>query len=125
MARAGSLDRMVTVEYPVKTQDAVYGTELITWLPLVRDGVGSPIIGVRFWAEVQDALPSRSEAVTQGLAVARNQTRMRLRWRDDITSAMRVTLHGDTDTIYQIVGGPADFGGRKELIEIVCERYSS
>jgi head-tail adaptor len=86
---------------------------------------GSPVVAERFWAEVQDALPSRSEAVTQGLAVARNQTRLRMRWRDDINSSMRVTVHGDSDTVYQIVGGPADIDGRKSMIEMVLEKYSS
>lgn len=119
------MDRQITIEYPVPTVDPTYGTEIITWSPLVRDGVGSPIIGVRFWAEIQDALPSRSEAVTQGLALARNQTRLRMRWRSDVTSAMRVTVHGDTDTVYQIVGGPAEIGGRKSMIELVLEKYSS
>jgi hypothetical protein len=38
---------------------------------------------------------------------------------------MRVTLHGDSDVIYQIVGGPADIDGRKSMIEMVLEKYSS
>lgn len=125
MTRAGSMDRQITIEYKSVTEDPTFGTEIITWLPLVRDGVGSPIIGVRFWAEVQDALPSRSEAVTQGLAVARNQTRLRMRWRNDVDSSMRVIVHGDSDVTYAIVGGPAEIGGRKEQIEMVLERYSS
>jgi head-tail adaptor len=57
--------------------------------------------------------------------VARNQTRLRMRWRDDINSSMRVTVHGDSDTVYQIVGGPADIDGRKSMIEMVLEKYSS
>ena len=125
MTRAGTMSRQVTVEYPVKTQDATYGTNLITWYPLVRDGVGSPIVGVRFWAELQDVLPSRSESITQGLAVARNLTRCRLRWRSDIDSSMRVVVHGDSDVYYSIVGGPAEIEGRKERIELMLERYSS
>jgi hypothetical protein len=38
---------------------------------------------------------------------------------------MRVTVHGDSDVIYQIVGGPAEIGGRKEQVEMVLERFSS
>ena len=56
--------------------------------------------------------------------MARNQTRVRLRYRSDIDSTMRVTVHGDSDVVYQIVGGPAMIG-RKELTELVLERYSS
>ncbi len=121
--RAGDLDRQITIEYPAKTQDPDYGTEIITWTPLAT--VGSPPVAQRFWAEVQDAMPSRAESVQQGLAVARNQTRIRIRWRSDISSDMRVIVHGDTDVLYQIVGGPAEIRGRKVMLEMVCERYSS
>ena len=122
--RAGRMDRQISIERKQVTLDPVYGTELIEWVPLVAEP-GSPTVAVRFWAEVQDALPSKAESVTSGLAVARNQTRIRMRWRSDIDSSMRVTVHGDTDVVMQIVGGPADIDGRKSQIEIVCEKYSS
>ena len=122
--QAGRLDRQLTIERKSVTIDPDYGTEVITWVPL-SVLPGSPPVAERFWAEVQDVMPSRSESVLQGLAVARNQTRIRVRWRTDITSAMRVVLHGDVDVLYQIVGGPAEIRGRKTMLEIVCERYSS
>lgn len=125
MTTAGMLDREITVEVPSTIDDPVYGPQAGPWLPLVRDGVGSPILAKRFPAQLQDVMPSRSEAVQQGLAIARNQTRIRMRWRDDITSAMRITVHGDTDTVYQIVGGPAAIEGRKQFLEVVCEHLSS
>ena len=103
--------------------DPTYGTPLPVWVPLVAQD-GSPPVAERFPANVKDVLPSRSEAVKQGLVVARNQTRIRMRYRSDIDSSMRVTLHGGTDVVYQIVGGPAAIGRNKEL-EIVCERFSS
>ena len=120
---AGKLDREITIEKKQVTQDPTYGTELITWVPLVAQA-GSPVIAERFRAEVQDVPPGRSEAVALGLPTARNLTRIRLRWRDDITSAMRVTVHGNSDVVYQIIGGPAEVGGRQELIELICERYT-
>lgn len=122
--RAGEHDVQITVERPVSTPDATYGTPTITWVPLVALP-GSPVVAERFWAQIQDALPSKSESVTQGLAVARNQSRLRMRYRNDITSDMRVTVHRDTSVVYQIVGGPALIGGRKERIEMVLERLSS
>jgi head-tail adaptor len=118
------MDRQITIERKQITLDPVYGTELVTWIPLVAEA-GSPTVAARFWAEVQDALPSRSESVTQGLQVARNQTRIRFRWRDDVDSSMRVTVHGDSDVVYSIVGGPAEIDGRKGMLEIVCEKISS
>ena len=113
----GKLDREITLEYKVITQDPNYGTEIVTWTTRAR-----------IWAEVQDALPSKSESVTLGLPVAKNQTRIRFRWRADIDSSMRVILHGgggEADQTLQIVGGPASVGGRRDFTEIVCERYSS
>ena len=121
---AGTLDRLITIEKKQVTQDTQYGTEIITWVPLAVLP-GSPPVAERFWAEVQDALPSRSESVMQGLAVARNQTRIRIRWRSDIDSSMRITVHGDADVVYQIVGGPAEIRGRRRMLEMMCERYSS
>ena len=112
--RAGDLDRQISIEFKSIQQDATYGTEVISWQRLIT-----------CWAQVLDMLPSRSESVQQGLAVARNQTRIRIRWRPDIASDMRVIVHGATDVIYQIVGGPAEVGGRKIMLEMVCERYSS
>jgi head-tail adaptor len=124
MTQAGALQRQITVERKSVTQDPNYGTEIVEWVPLVV-APGSPQIAERFWAEVQDTLPSRSEAVLQGLTLARNQTRLRMRWRSDIDSSMRITIHGDTDRVMQIVGGPAEIHGRKGMIEMVLERYSS
>lgn len=119
-----TLDREITVERPQKTQDPTYGTDIVTWVALSYLP-GSPLVAERFPAEIQDALPSRSEAVQQGLVVGRNQTRCRLRWRDDVDSTMRVTVHGESDIVYQIVAGPAEIMGRKNMIEVVLERYSS
>ena len=121
---AGTLTRLITVERQQVVQDANYGSQVVTWVPLAVLP-GSPPVAERFWAEVQDALPSRSESVMQGLAVARNQTRVRIRWRNDIDSSMRITVHGDADVIYQIVGGPAEIRGRRRMLEMMCERYSS
>ena len=122
--RAGDLDRQILIERKSVTQDSNFGTEVVTWVPLSTVS-GQP---ERYWAEVQDALPSRAESVTQGLAVARNQTRIRFRYRNDVEvdSSMRVTVFGDvTNRVLQIIAGPARIGGRKELMEIMCERISS
>lgn len=117
------LDRLVTVEYPVNATD---GTQTPTWTPLVY-AVGSPAVAEKFPAEVQDMLSSiqRIENVLLGLALARNQVRVRMRWRGDITSAMRITVHGEADRVLQIIGGPAEIGGRKQFIEVFCESISS
>lgn len=114
-----------TIQQPTVTRDATYGSAVKTWAPLEVVAGTSPEEAVKYWGEVRDALPSRSEAVRTGLDQARNQTVLRMRWRDDVTSAMRVILHGETEVLYQIVGGPAEVEGRKKMLEMVLERYST
>jgi head-tail adaptor len=122
--QAGQLKHRITIQYKSVTQDPEYRTEIVTWLPLVALP-GSPVVGKKFYANVADVLPSRSEAVKTGLVVATNQTRFRIRYRAGIDSSMRIVLHnGGVDTLYEIVGGPAIIG-RNEWLEMVGERYSS
>lgn len=121
--RAGQFDREITVERKSVSPDPDYGTPVVTWVPLATEG--SPPVAVRFMAEAQDVLPSRSETGNNGLLIAANRTRIRMRWRDDIDSSMRIVLHGDGDVVYQIIGGPAVVEGRQQMIELLCEKYSS
>jgi SPP1 family predicted phage head-tail adaptor len=120
--RAGELSTQISIEKKSVTTDSTYGTEVIAWVPLVP--VGSPAVAQRFWASVIEELPSRSESVRQGLAVARNQVKITTRYRSDVDSSMRITVHRDGDRVFQIVGGPAMIG-RKKFMEFVCERFSS
>src|SRR3954469_14580531 len=107
---AGGLQRKILIEKKSVTRDAVYGSELVAWVPLSTVS-GQP---EWYWAEVQDVLPSRNESVTKGLPLGRNTTRIRMRWRADIDSTMRVKLRGDAaNVVLQIIGGPAEIEGRK------------
>lgn len=124
--RQGQLDREITIEkikYPPDS-DPVYGRPIVSWVPL-SVLPGSPEIAERFAAQVQDLLPSADEGVKMGLAQSKQQTRIRFRWRDDVDASMRVTVHGDSDVVYQITGGPAAIAGRKRMVEIICAAYSS
>ncbi len=106
----GPLDTRIRIEYPASTQDADYGTPVPVWTLLAV-----------VWANVQDVMPSRSESVRQGLEVARNQTRIRYRFRQDVDSSMRVVIGS---RILQIVAGPAELG-RHEYSEVICESAST
>jgi SPP1 family predicted phage head-tail adaptor len=117
--RSGDFDCQITIERRVSTPDAKYGTPVVTWTNLITTGNG------RMWAQVEDEQPSRSEAIRSGLAMATNRAVVRIRYRNDIDSSMRVTVHRDTAVLYQIVGGPAQIGGRKQMLEFVIERYST
>ena len=112
-ALAYTLNRKITIERPT-TIPGDFGPQPGAWEPVAS----------RIWAEVQDAMPSRTEAARNGLRIAAQQARIRIRNRAGITSDMRIVLHGPTDKVYQIVGGPAEIHGRV-LLEMLCEAYSS
>jgi SPP1 family predicted phage head-tail adaptor len=105
-----NLDRRISIDARTVTQDTTNGSEVVTWVLLAT-----------VYAEVRDALPSRSESVQQGLVQRRNQVRIRIRYRGDFDSTARVRYGSRT---LQIVGGPSEIG-RREYEEIVCEEYAS
>ena len=113
---AGALDRQASIEYKNVETNAQYGTEIITWLRLALVSV-----------QVIEPILSRSiaEEVRQGLYVARGQVRIRMRYRPDVTSDMRIVLHGRGEgVVYAIVVGPVMIG-RQEGLEMLCETFSS
>lgn len=109
----GTLNTRCRIEQKCVTQDPDYGTEVIEWTTLATT-----------WCALQDELPSRSEAVKQGLVTAASRTRVRMRYRTDIDSSMRLVINRPAETIYQIIGGPAMLGN-KDGIELFVEKYSS
>lgn len=108
----GPLDTRVRIEYKSVTQDSVYGTEVISWLPKAT-----------VWAEVLDVLPTRQQAeqMRNDVQVSVRRTRVRMRYRPDIDASMRCVIGG---IVYQIVGGPAEIG-RHEWLELLIERTST
>lgn len=105
-----NLDRRITIKKKSSTLDPAYRSPVVSWVPLAT-----------VWAEVIDVQPNRSESVRQGLEQASNQTRIRIRFRDDVNSSMRVEYRG---RILQIIAGPAELG-RREYLELMCEAYTS
>lgn len=104
---AGSLDRRVRIERPVA--DGGFDGA----------GSGSWALVAEVWANVRDALPSRGERLADGMNIASRPSRVRIRYRDDVSSAMRFVL---SDRIMQIVAGPAELG-RREGLEFMVEEY--
>lgn len=109
----GALDKRCLIERRGTGQDPIYGTPVNEWEPVTLA-----------WCNLQDELPSRSESIKKGLNLAANRTRLRMRYRADLDSSMRVTLYRPTAQIYQIIGGPAELGA-KDGIELLLERYSA
>ena len=102
------LNKRCRIEYKSVTQNSLYGTEQIEWKLLAV-----------IWCNTQDVLPSRAESIEGKVAIRKNQTRWRARYRDDIDSAMRIIIDS---VVYQIISGPAVIG-KNEFIELMLERY--
>lgn len=110
----GQLNRRITIQRKTVTLDPSYGTEVVTWVALAT----------RIAANVQDVLPGKSESAANGIRIATQPTRIRIRYRSDVTSDMRVILHTAVDRTCQIIAGPAELG-RREWLEFVVAGYSS
>lgn len=106
---AGKLNRKITIQRPVP-HGSFTGAGRESWIPVAT-----------VWAEVQDRLPSRGEDMANGFNVASRPARVRMRYRSDITSDMRIVLG---NRIMQIVSAPAELG-RREGLELVVEDYST
>ena len=115
-------DRLVRLERPVP-DDSFDGAGSGTWA-LVEE----------IWAEIVDLLPSRTdgERVVVGINFAERPARVRVRYRPDLTSAMRlvdgaVMVGEDVDysgaRIMQIVTVPAELG-RREGLEFMVKDFS-
>ncbi len=110
MMQAGALDTYITIEQRSETQEGVYGTDIVSWTTLAS-----------VWAQINDVLPSRAESVDNGVSMARRPARIRIRYRSDVTSDMRIDIDGRK---LRIVGGPAELG-RRQWLELVAEELST
>lgn len=111
------MNRELVIQRRTETQDPVYGTPVVTWGDLAT-----------VWAEVQDMLPSRAERVAEGIDIARRPSRVRMYYRDDVTTDMRFKLPSrggsEPDRYLQIIAGPAELGFR-DRVEFIGEELTS
>lgn len=122
-AAAGTFSTPCYFEKKSVTLDPSYGTEVISWVPLLPSS-DSPPVDLPIMCEAQDVLPSKDERVVQGLSVLSKRTRIRTHFRTDIDSSMRVRIASITARPAQIIGGPVQLGWKKG-IEILVEETSS
>ncbi len=108
--RLGQLDRRMLIEQKSVTRDPAYGSEVVTWVELAT-----------VWCSPYDVLNKLSEEVSQGIRVQTRPCRVLIRYRNDLTTDMRVTLV-DRSRVMQITS-VAEIG-RREGIELLCEAYS-
>lgn len=104
----------IRIERKTGSRDPVYNTPLPDGWELFAE----------VWAEVQDVMPSRSEAVKNGLKLATDSARVRMRYLTGVTSDMRIVEKNNRKRVLKIVGGPAAITGMREL-EMLVEGYSS
>ena len=102
------LNKRCRVEYPVKTQDSTYGSDVTTWTLLCV-----------IWCEIRNELPSKTEQIKSGVEINTSRSRFRARYRSDISSEMRIICDSVT---YHIVSDAAEIG-KKEYIEFMVEKY--
>lgn len=111
----GPLDRRVIIEQKIVTQDSIFGTDVINWIPLMT-----------VWGNVMDVRPSREESVTDGaLSMRATRSKIIVRWNKNITADCRIRLNYPSERTLQIIGGPVEIGGRRAFMEMMCEEYSS
>lgn len=107
----GSLNRRIRFERLTDAQNPEYGGSTQQWVAVTT-----------VWAQVQDVLPSKSEAVTHGIHIATRPARIRMRWCPEITSDMRIVVLGARPRTLQIVAGPAELGNR-DASELMAEEF--
>ena len=107
------LDQRIRIERRQVTTDPDYGTQTTTWVTFAT-----------VWAEVQDVLPSKAEAQSNGMQAATRPARIRTRYLAGITTDMRVVCLTRGNRVLQIVSGPAELG-RKDGLEFMAETYST
>ena len=108
--KVSDLDRRITIQSSSVTQDSTYGTDVASWPTLAT-----------VWANVQDMLPSRGEKFADGISIARRPSRIRIRYRSDVTSDMRVVIGSRT---LRIITMPAEIG-RREWLEFIAEEVTT
>jgi len=99
----GSLNRRVTIQQPSASQDSV-GQPENTWSTLAT-----------VWANVR--MLNGTETIKADAQVSQAKASIRIRWRTDVTSAMRVVLGSTT---YEIKAVLPDEAGKRH-VDLACE----
>lgn len=109
---AGLLNRRLLIERPVRTSDDYGGATATTWETVAT-----------VWASVVDQLLfNAAEASNTDVRQRTLPTRVRIRYRNDITTDMRLTL-ADRSRVMQIIS--ISELGRGDGLEMMAENYST
>lgn len=108
---AGSLDRTITLLQRSAGRDPKYNTPNGGWTAFAEN----------IAASVQDFVPSRGERLADGINITMRPSRVRIRYREGVTSAMRVLYRGET---LEIATRPAELG-RRDGLEFIVQAIST
>lgn len=114
MMRLGPLDRRIRIEQKSVTQDASYGTEVITWVTFAAV----------VHANIQEVLPSKGESQADGIRIAERPARVRTRYLGGVTSDMRIVYLDRGNRVMKIATQPVELG-RKQGLEFVASDFST
>lgn len=113
--RAGLLDRRVRIDQKSVARNSDFGSEVVTWTPLAT-----------VWAQVIEQPengPSGGERVQQNLRTYARRSTLRIRYRNDLNTDMRVVLLDRSSRALRIVGMTEAM--RRQVLELTCEDYSA
>lgn len=105
---AGELDRRVTIQRNAATRDPSFGSEVDNWVPIATNVPARRL-------DVQ-----QRETSADGIRVARRVSGYRIRYRTDVTAAMRVV---EGTRVCNIMG-VTEYGKRVGL-DLECEEFSA
>lgn len=105
-------DRFIRIEAP-SLVDTDYGPQPGPWTPFKT-----------MRAEVQEVLPSKGESATEGIRIAERPARVRTRYVEGVTGAMRVVYLDRGDRLMKITSPPVEIG-RREALEFMVADFST
>ncbi|MGA0584327.1 MAG: phage head closure protein [Castellaniella sp.] len=101
--RAGPLNSRVAIQRLTQVQDET-GQVIEDWVAVAD-----------VWADIRHL--SGLETVRQGVSASEVRASVRIRWRDDVTSAMRLVANGKTYEIEAVLPSART----KEFIDLTCK----
>lgn len=105
----GRFKDRVAILQPGRVQESRYGTQQVAYTELAT-----------VWAEVRDMLPSRAERIAENLEISRRPCRVRMRWRNDVRTDMRLRFGTRTMRILALAEV-----GRREVLELMAEELTT
>jgi head-tail adaptor len=110
----GGMRDRITIEANTPTRESSFNSKVASWRA----------IGPDIWARVDDVAPAHgnSETATNNTKSNTRKRTISIRWRADITTAMRLKVRGES--VYYAITGMNDVGYRDQL-DLACEEFRS